>query len=46
MKNHSALLGRPGRPKEIVAVIVFLFSDDASLVNAAAVHVDGATMVR
>jgi NAD(P)-dependent dehydrogenase (short-subunit alcohol dehydrogenase family) len=34
-------LGRPGRPEEVAAVMVFLASDDASYVTGAAWAVDG-----
>ena len=37
----AAMLGRPARPEEIAAVIVFLLSDDASFMTSSTVHVDG-----
>jgi NAD(P)-dependent dehydrogenase (short-subunit alcohol dehydrogenase family) len=34
-------MGRPGKPEEVAAVMVFLASDDASYVTGAAWAVDG-----
>ena len=40
------LLGRVGRPEEVVAVALFLAGDDSSFVNGAAIAVDGGWTAR
>jgi NAD(P)-dependent dehydrogenase (short-subunit alcohol dehydrogenase family) len=42
-KAYPSALGRDGRPEEVAAAIVFLLSDDASLIVGSCLYVDGGT---